>query len=224
MGTGGLLPLLIVATRTNSDAFSYDQTTESIYSLEDTNDFSIDIGKAYFNINNGTATKYLGAGLYRLTMPLDKILWDSSLSRYYNKWDVKNLGDVPLQTLYAGSTLPVNLALFYGANGNTPHAYEWQSNSNGTISSYDTATAVRQVTLDACAKLKTNWGSKLRIYLIKFRKQGTDKDYSYLNSCTDYISEITETNSDLAQTKLTEELKRIATEIKEWEKQGEEID
>jgi hypothetical protein len=90
-------------------------------------------------------------------------------------------------------TLPINAALWAGASGETLHNYQWQSNGSGTWNEKTATDAVKEVTKSACAKLKTDYGSNLRVYLIKFRKQDKYKhpvtqadtkfDYNYLDSC-----------------------------------------
>ena len=98
-----------------------------------------------------------------------------------------------------GATLPINAALWAGVgvkegeSSSTLHRYQWQSNGSGTWNNRDATASVKEVTKDACAKLKSDWGSNLRVYLIKFRKQDKYKhpvtqaetafDYSYLNAC-----------------------------------------
>ena len=203
---------------TNSEVFRYDNG--SMNTDESTNEFLINVGKTYYNLTSktGTEKQYVGAGLYRMTMPLEKLI---SEKPYYFTWEVKEIGNIPLQTLYAGSTLPVNLTLYYGADGNTLHTYEWQSNRSETATNYDTTAAVKQVTIDACTKLKEDWNKNeenLRIYLIKFRKQGTDTDYNYLNSCATgtsqpYMYDVsTKAQLDQALVKIYEDI------IKEWTK------
>jgi hypothetical protein len=126
-------------------------------------------------------------------MPSEKMFWDTGLNIYDFMWEVKGLGENKIPTLYAGATLPINATLWAGADGSTLHSYTWQSDGIGTITTLDPTAAVKEVTQDACAKLKSDWGSNLRIYLIKFRKQDKylhkitkaekDFDYDYLNDC-----------------------------------------
>jgi hypothetical protein len=102
--------------------------------------------------------------------------------------------------LFGGFTRPVNTALYYGASGSTNHSYEWQSyktgSSNGTVQNLigNTPTAaVQEVTKDACAKLKTDHGTNLRIYVVKYRKQANympkfsttavDFNYTDIDNC-----------------------------------------
>ena len=108
----------------------------------------------------------------------------------------------------AGITLPYNTVLYakYG-----------QVDSNAGL---------KQLTKDACSKLKSDHGtSNVRIYIVKFREQTThtegtrngegmtsvseDNDYSYLNECTPYIYSATESN-------LKDKLNTIAADIKSW--------
>ena len=160
-------------------------------------------------------------------MPSESMLWDTGVSPniYDFIWEIKSLGTTQLPTLYAGATLPVNITLFYGAAGSTKYKYQWQTNSSGEITTYDSTAAVKKVTQDACAKLKSDHGSNLRVYLIKFRKQDkylhkitkteTDFDYSYLNNCATgtsapYMYDIT------TEAELNSALSAIYTNIKDW--------
>ncbi|MBO7454148.1 MAG: hypothetical protein J6T91_02070 [Alphaproteobacteria bacterium] len=184
---------------TNSEEFTYKNG--DIYPMEEANGFFIDVDNTYFEVNGGAVTKYLGSGLYRWTMPAEKakgisISSNANARQFY--WSVKNLGDVSLPTLYAGATLPINAALFTGG---------WQS-KDGKWNGVDATAAVKEVTQDACTKLKTEWGDNLRIYLIKYRAQAGD--YDYLNDCTSYKYDVS-TKDDLNNT-----LSSIATDIKNW--------
>ena len=152
------------------------------------------------------------------------MLWDTDVSPniYDFKWEVKNLGAKQLPTLYAGATLPINTALFYGADGSTKYSYEWQS-SNGTWNGNDATAAVKLVTKEACEKLKKN--NNLRVYLIKYRKQLTYKhlvtqkttnfDYSYLNDCATGTSAPYMYDID-TEDQLKSALDAIYTNIKDW--------
>ena len=106
------------------------------------------------------------------------------------------------------------------------HSYQWQSNSSGQITTFDSTAAVKEVTKSACAKLKSDYGSNLRIYLIKFRKQ--DKylhkitksqvsfDYSYLNNCATGTSEPYLYENVTNESGLKNALNAIYTNIKGW--------
>ena len=124
-------------------------------------------------------------------------------------------------------TLPINAALWAGANGSTLHSYQWQSNGSGTWNNRDATSAVKEVTKSACTKLKNAYGSNLRVYLIKYRKQdqykhpitqtATNFDYSYLNNCATgtsapYMYDIS------TKDQLTNALSDIARDIKQWAK------
>jgi hypothetical protein len=81
--------------------------------------------------------------------------------------------------------------------GDAQHSYQWQSDDSGNLITLDPSLACQRVTQSACAKLKSDWGENIRIYVIKYRKQLSCKrmpfwadtnttitfDYSYLNSC-----------------------------------------
>ena len=72
-------------------------------------------------------------------------------------------------------TIPANTALWAGADGETLYGYNWQSALSATYGrvfrTYNATEAVREVTKSACAKLKSDWGNNLRVYIIKYRKQ-----------------------------------------------------
>ena len=100
-------------------------------------------------------------------------------------------------------TLPINAALWAGAEGDSLHEHHWQADASGK-EIYDqdkdgkwilrdATSAVKLVTKDAYTKLKHDWGDNLRVYIIKYRKQtqykhpvtqtATDFDYDYLDAC-----------------------------------------
>jgi hypothetical protein len=130
---------------------------------------------------------------------------------------------VNAKLICGGATYPINTALFYGANGNTMHSYQWQSASNGALLTYDPTVACREVTKSACAKLKADWGSAIRIYVIKYREQtqykhaitgaAVDFDYGYLDSCASGASYKYEAANEAA---LNAALQTIATDIKSF--------
>jgi hypothetical protein len=111
-------------------------------------------------------------------------------------------------------TLPINASLWAGASGSAVHSYQWQSYENGNWNGNDATTALKGVTQSACAKLKNAYGSNIRIYLIKYRKQAQykhpvtqeaiDFNYDYLDYCAssrnaDSIYDETTTSSEEAQ-------------------------
>jgi hypothetical protein len=118
--------------------------------------------------------------------------------------------------------VPVNSVLYYGAGEEGLHQYAWQSsNQEGskgvllteseTDSSACTATtAVRHVTIDACAKLKSEHEENLRIYVVKYRKQ--NGNYNYIDDCAsdaEYVHDVADEAS------LNAALQQIADDIKE---------
>jgi hypothetical protein len=131
------------------------------------------------------------------------------------RFDIMNIDDgARMQFIHSGFTLPINAALWAGANGSTLHSYQWQSDANGNWNGNDATAAVQAVTTSACTKLKSDWGSNIRIYLIKYRKQTQYKhpvtgeavnfNYDYLDYCAssrdaDSIYDTTATSSEEAQ-------------------------
>lgn len=130
-----------------------------------------------------------------------------------------------VQYYWTGFTLPINCALYYGAKEATVHEYQWQADNSGNVITISPTEAVKKVTKDACAKLKSDWGSNIRIYLIKYRKQSrykhkitqndVDFDYNYLSDCASgdsapYMYDVS-TQSDLESA-----LSSIASDIKSW--------
>ncbi len=208
--------------------FIFPSYRGDMYFTTNSDTYPIDLGTVYYYLNNGAEARYIGAGLYRITMPEEKMFWDTSISpNIYNyKWEIKALGDNPLPTLYAGTTLPINITLFYGADGSTTHAYHWQTDSDGQITTLDPTEAVKKVTKDACAKLKNDWGTDLRVYLIKYRKQSKylhkitksqiDFDYSYLNDCATEVTEPYIYENITNQSELNAALTNIYNNIKTW--------
>lgn len=160
-------------------------------------------------------------GLTRRILPLEKQEND------WTRFDVFGSGvGARLKYLMIGATLPINAALWAGASGSTLHHYQWQSDNNGNIITYDATEAVKKVTQDACTKLKGDWGSNLRIYLIKYRKQTQYKkafnqgnanfDYSYLNNCASGTSEPYLFENVTSQSGLNTALQKIYENIKTW--------
>ena len=94
------------------------------------------------------------------------------------------------------------------------------------LTNYDISIMGQKVTLNACEKLKNDWGDYLRIYLLLFRKQNkhinknskteVNFDYSYLNNCaTANTSQYVKDNL-LNQYSLEEALEEVAHDIKAW--------
>ena len=137
---------------------------------------------------------------------------------------------------FAGFTLPINAMLYAGYYDGAYHKGAWYKDQEENPS-YDATEAVKNVTKAACAKLKSDWGSNIRIYLIKYRKQtqynhkitgtATDFDYSYLNDCasdTGSTTKIATTQEDAgkfrfdisSEADLNTALSAIAANIKDW--------
>jgi hypothetical protein len=91
----------------------------------------------------------------------------------------------------------------------------------------DATIAVKSATAAVCAKLKTDYGSNLRVYIVKYKKQSQYKtfpvynvsqsnanhDYSVIDACatsSSYVYDIS-TESDLKST-----LNTIAADIKSF--------
>ena len=160
-------------------------------------------------------------GLTRIMLPLEKQEND------WTRFDVYGSGvGARLKYLMIGATLPINLTLFAGVSDSETLHYQWQSDNNGNIITYDATEAVKKVTKDACTKLKGDWGSDLRIYLIKYRKQTQYKkafnqgnanfDYSYLNNCASGTSEPYLFENVTSQSELNTALQKIYENIKTW--------
>jgi hypothetical protein len=146
-----------------------------------------DFGKSTENLAN---CRYL-PGVLRMSMPFGEY---NGLDRgRFAIWDHVGLR---YKMIYGGFTWPVNAVLYMGAQGEALHQYQWQSDGSGAISvaqASDASSACARVTIDACKKLKADWGANIRIYVIKYRKQTSYKhkisgaetifDYSYLDNC-----------------------------------------
>ena len=94
------------------------------------------------------------------------------------------------------------------------------------LTNYDMSIMGKKATLDACMKLKSDWGNNLRIYLLKFRKQNrcldqitkteVTFDYSYLNNCaTEDTHQYVKDNIG-NQAGLEKALREVAHDIKSW--------
>lgn len=73
----------------------------------------------------------------------------------------------------AGVALPVNLALFCGngEDGGSNGTYQWQADLDGNLLR-DPNEALNQISKDACAKLKNDFGNDMEVHVINFRGQG----------------------------------------------------
>jgi hypothetical protein len=125
--------------------------------------------------------------------------------------------------IYGGFTWPVNTVLHNAG-------YQDVVTDNGTgitTGVRDPQEALKIATKDVCTKLKEDWVSNIRIYVVKFRKQTKYKnrinnaeanfDYSYLNDCASgtsapYMYDVNDDeNSEEA---LKAALSKIAEDIK----------
>ena len=122
-----------------------------------------------------------------------------------------------------GYTQPINMVL-YNYMGNPVNTDNYVRPDNDF-----NRTALKKVTTDVCAKLKSDHGDNLRIYVIKYRKQEQYNvllrngnaahknltqihDYSAINACASdgYLYEAEN------ESELKEQLNAIASDIKDW--------
>ncbi|MDR2782013.1 MAG: hypothetical protein LBB21_06210, partial [Holosporaceae bacterium] len=105
------------------------------------------------------------------------------------------------------STINANLVLLGGIGSEDNSEVGWYDGTDGTASE-----AVANVTKQACAKLKTDWGEDIKIYVIKYRKQGVNADYNYIDSCatTGRVYDVSD------EAGLNSTLQTIANDIKSW--------
>jgi hypothetical protein len=91
--------------------------------------------------------------------------------------------------IYGGFTWPLNAVLCNAGF----QAVAADTATGITTGITDPQTALQAATQAVCAKLKSDYGSNIRIYIVKYRKQTGYKnrisgavanfDYTYLNSC-----------------------------------------
>jgi hypothetical protein len=177
----------------------------------------------------GNRYQYLNHGFNRIfstvTECRDYTDNDISPSKHEHTWDLHNCGNPGIFPIMGGLTLPVNAVLWAGASGDSMHAYQWQSDAGGDLTTWSATQAAARVTTDACAKLKNDWGEDLRIYVVKYRKQtqyrhkatdiAMDFSYSYIDDCaTENNSTYVKDVSDEAG--LNTALQAIADNIKGW--------
>jgi hypothetical protein len=171
------------------------------------------------NSSSSQANSLSAPGLTRKFMPLG--VHNPTDYAQFDQWNA----DAKSKLIYGGFTYPINTVLYCGASGSTLHSYQWQSASNGSLITYDATTASKLVTTSACAKLKSDYGSNIKIYVIKYRKQlqykqkitgaATNFDYDYLNDCASgtsapYLQDVT------TEAALKSALQTIATDIKSF--------
>jgi hypothetical protein len=126
--------------------------------------------------------------------------------------DLENVGVADLQMLNSApifeylshdpdQVADANSVLYYGVKDGIKNEGAWYG------SNYDASTACKNVTIDACDKLKKN--GNLRIYVVKYRKQ--EGDYGYIDKCAsgeNYFYEAAD------EAELTLKLQAIAADIK----------
>ena len=202
------------------------QQPGDMYLITDDPEEDLQIGNTYFHFFYNQYS-YVAGGTQKYFLDFSRSYWKTDIggSRQCYPFEVYGFGSGTIPAIIGGITLPINNFLYWGASGNTAHKYQWQSNSSGTITTYDATEGVKNVTKDACKKLKTDFGSNLRIYLIKYRKQtqykhkltheAQDFDYNYLNNCATgtsapYMYDVSD------ETGLNSALSAIASDIKNW--------
>lgn len=221
-------------TGTENRFYDYKSRYKNVFWFISNDDStSAAIKKLYYSSSATSSSANQGdiylPGMVRLT-------YDADAVHDYFKFDANGFQSTLIS---AGFTQPINNALYFGYGNNTLFKYKWQgqgSSSSNSVYQLDSDTALKQVTKDACAKLRTDYGSNLRVYVIKYRAQtqhtykyrsgssiytGTENnDYSYLNNCA-YNGSSTTTASPYMKSVSNEEelkthLKTIAADIKKW--------
>lgn len=179
----------------------------------------------YWYRNTGYVEEYVDAGL---TRKFDAFYdtWNDNGSRFRYAYEICKSGVGGIPAIVGGMTMPINAVLYYGvgADSNNPrqrHYHTWQSDTNGTVLC-DATTACQKATVDAIKKLKADYGENIRIYVIKYRKQGkykhkttgieTDFVYDYIDSCEDIYNVYDAATSANIATILT----TIAADIKSF--------
>ena len=151
----------------------------------------------WLTYDNKKAKQYHTSGLSRTYTLFENFVNGLSNGSSWNWNDYNNGAPGSISLMMQTMTIPVNAALWAGADGETLYGYNWQSALNATYGrvfrTYNATEAVREVTKSACAKLKSDWGNNLRVYIIKYRKQAqykhpitgeaVDFDYDYLDDC-----------------------------------------
>ena len=182
------------------------------------------------NPENWYESSHKAPGLVRRWLSLDE------QEDEYTRFDIYDINSgAKCQYITTGTTLPINAALWAGAEGDSLHEHHWQADASGK-EIYDqdkdgkwilrdATSAVKLVTKDAYTKLKHDWGDNLRVYIIKYRKQtqykhpvtqtATNFDYSYLSNCASgtsapYMYDIT------TEAQLKSALDAIYTDIEKW--------
>jgi hypothetical protein len=122
----------------------------------------------------------------------------------------------------ADETFRYNSILYVSVGADaTRNPNGWHRDATGAL--LTTTEAVKNVTTDACAKLKEKHTDNLRIYVVKYRKQTqykhkvsnaiTDFNYDYIDDCATAADHIYDANDETA---LNTALSDIAGDIKSW--------
>ncbi|MDR1236005.1 MAG: hypothetical protein LBJ96_03275 [Holosporaceae bacterium] len=116
-----------------------------------------------YNGNDSKCEIYNFRGLHRIFLPFDKFTSSNNVN-----FDIEGISSSTcvVKFIMTGFTLPINRALC-----------ERQIEPNNTL--YDATSTCRTVTTAACRELQKN--TNLKIYVVKYRKQG--EDYGYIDSC-----------------------------------------
>ena len=157
------------------------------------------------------ANTYL-VGPMRLFSPMTR---DSSLTpRKYCQMSARDGYDNKANLLWHNFTLPINRVLNWGR-------YQSSEEEEAVI-------GLKKATAEVCAKLKTDYGNDLRVYVVKYRKQAKyktfpvynvsqsdiDHDYSVVDACATNTGGKTYDISSEADLKTT--LDNIADDIKNF--------
>jgi hypothetical protein len=183
-----------------------------------------DVGSAppsvfWFDNNNFGATsteanaRHL-PGLQRVFMPLG--VYNPNSAAGFELWSTAN--GAKYKMIFGGFTWPLNSVLCSGG---------WQT-ITGTAAAItavmDPNVALQKATEAVCNKLKSDFGSNIRIYVVKFRKQTAAKNalgsavthnYSVIDACASgtvapYLQDVSD------EIGLKNALNAIATDVKSW--------
>jgi hypothetical protein len=203
--------------------WSGDGTT---FSNEYVSPFMVHMNITGSDTNSLEKGAYYAPGLIRKFARNVRALGGFSISMNGSSSSYSNRADL----IVTDFTYPVNSVLYFGCSAaGDLYGKSWQGNSNGTTT-YSTTNAAQLATKDVCAKLKSDHGNNLRIYVVKFRKQekyktfpfrtGTEitqtnvsHNYSYIDDCA---SEASYVHDATTETTLKSALDAIATDIKSW--------
>jgi hypothetical protein len=156
-----------------------------------------DFGTDYKEAN----ARYL-PGSFRMFMPSG--VYNPNNRARFNQYHISDGGKCKL--IFGGFTLPANAILYKNGVGDTYYP------TSGNAITYDTAAACCNVTTKACQQLKTACGDNVRIYVVKYRSQGSAGDYDYLDAC----ATAGRVYSAGDEAELAARLQEIANDIRAW--------